>query len=156
VRLKLLVGVVATIASAFGFVVLAREGRFTPGTPFTAVFALYDSVDRCHALPPEQLIVITPTDFYASYDGQWWHGKDVEHRIIALAWERPGMLIRARTDHGGLIEMVIERNGDTGFEIVFEETVEPTGDRVNRPRRSNVTIFLPCTTAVTNTPWLAM
>ena len=88
-------------------------------------------MEECDTTPPEHLVVITSTDLYLVYDHRWWHGTPLENRPILLAWQRPGFLLRAHTEWGELIEMVIERNRDTGFEIILEETVEATGGRIN-------------------------
>jgi hypothetical protein len=156
-RSRLVVAALATVAALCGGFVFSREGRFTPGSPITGVFGHFESVDACDSLPPDQLFVITPTAFHAVYDGRWWHGR-VEHRAILLAWDRPGLFLRATSTAGRTVELVVELLKDgpdkQGFETVFEQTVEPGIGRINRPRRTDRAIFRPCRTELASRPWL--
>ena len=151
---RLFAGAIITTAATYCVVVAAGEDGFAPGSPLTGVFAHYQAMEECDTTPPEHLVVITSTDLYLVYDHRWWHGARAENRPILLAWQRPGFLLRAHTERGELIEMVIERNRDTGFEIILEETVEATGGRINHARRADRPIFFRCTGDVTKEPWL--
>ena len=154
---RLITGTLLTIAVIGSVVILSRESRFIPGSPITGVLGHFESVDKCDALPPDQLFIITPTEFHAVYDGTWWHGR-VEHRRILLGWDRPGWLLRATTEDGRRVELLVEHREDeedhVGLETVYEETIVPGVGRMNRPRRANNSIYLPCKPAPARQPWL--
>ena len=153
-KARLVIGAFMLVAAA-GVASLAwREGRFTQGAPFVGVFAHVESAGRCQELPPDELLVFTPREMFTSYDREWRRGRRVESREVWLAWERPAVHLRAFTDDGGRIELLAERSGEGGFELLVETTIEPSGARVNHPHRANRPHLVSCAPPVQGHPWL--
>lgn len=149
-RLRATLAAVLLLIAAAMAVVAHREGRFTPGAPVVGVFARADAAGRCDEAPHE-LLVFTSDEMYAAYGGVWRRGRHLEHRSVWSAIQRPAVHLRAFTEGGGRIELLVEIKGAGGFEVAVESTVEPSGDRENHPRQA---YFVPCAPPVSVRPWL--